>query len=205
MSEVGDATARALSLEPGQYVRLCVKDEGVGMSKAVLERATEPFFTTKPTGQGTGLGLSMVYGFAAQSGGAVNIKSEIGKGTAVTIYLPRHTGDMPAKTEDEDGAPVVVADVRKTILLVDDEVLIRMVVADQLEELGYTIIEAGDAKQAMKLVNEVGKIDLLLTDVGLPNGMNGRQLADAVLQAKPGSLSFSSPATRKRRYSTIVI
>ena len=185
-SEVSFATARALSLEPGQYVRLCVKDDGVGMSKAVLDRATEPFFTTKPMGQGTGLGLSMVYGFAAQSGGAVKIESEIGKGTAVTIYLPRHTGDMPAKAEDEDGAPALIADVRKTILLVDDEVLIRMVVADQLEELGYTIIEAGDAKQAMKLVNEVGNIDLLLTDVGLPNGMNGRQLADAVLQAKPG-------------------
>lgn len=169
-----------------QYVCLCVKDDGVGMPKAILERATEPFFTTKPTGQGTGLGLSMVYGFAAQSGGAFKISSEVGKGTTVAIYLPRYTGDMPGKTQDESGAPVAAADMRKTILLVDDEALVRMVLAEELENLGYTIVEAGDAHQAMKLLNEGGKIDLLLTDVGLPNGMNGRQLADAVLQAKPG-------------------
>lgn len=184
--DIQEVTARALSLAPGQYVRLGVRDEGTGMSKATMERATEPFFTTKPTGQGTGLGLSMVYGFAAQSGGAVDIKSELGKGTAVTIYLPRYSGDMPAKTEDDDETPVAVADVRKTILLVDDEALVRMVLAEELEDLGYTVLEAGDAQQAMKLINVVGKIDLLLTDVGLPNGMNGRQLADAVLQAKPG-------------------
>lgn len=86
----------------------------------------------------------MVYGFAAQSGGAVIIKSEVGKGTAVNIYLPRYTGDMPAKTDDDSETPVVVADVRKTILLVDDEALVRMVLAEELEELGYTIVEAGD-------------------------------------------------------------
>jgi PAS domain S-box-containing protein len=184
--EIDEVTATALSLVPGQYVRLCVSDDGVGMPKAILERATEPFFTTKPTGQGTGLGLSMVYGFAAQSGGAVNIKSEVGKGTAVTIHLPRYIGGVPAKIEDEVETQVAVAEVRKTILLVDDEALVRMVLAEELEDLGYTIVEAGDAQQAMKLINEVGKIDLLLTDVGLPNGMNGRQLADAILQATPG-------------------
>ncbi len=185
-AEIDEVNARRLSLEPGQYVCLCVKDDGVGMPKAILERATEPFFTTKPTGQGTGLGLSMVYGFAAQSGGAFKISSEVGKGTTVAIYLPRYTGDMPGKTQDESGAPVAAADIRKTILLVDDEALVRMVLAEELEDLGYTIVDAGDAQQAMKLINEGGKIDLLLTDVGLPNGMNGRQLADAVLQAKPG-------------------
>lgn len=177
---------RTLGLNPGDYVTLCVRDEGQGMPQDVLDRATEPFFTTKLTGQGTGLGLSMVYGFAGQSGGTMTIKSEVGAGTTVCLYLPRFHGTaIVADSEVADPAKTEAIHQKKTVLLVDDEVLVRMVVADQLDELGYTIIEAGDAGGALKQIDPTQKIDLLLTDVGLPGGMNGRQLADAVRQLRP--------------------
>jgi CheY-like chemotaxis protein len=172
-------------LEPGQYVSLCVSDTGTGMSADVIARAFDPFFTTKPIGQGTGLGLSMVYGFAGQSGGSVRIYSEIDKGTMICIYLPRHAGveqpDEPAPSLSE--APR--AHGGELILLVDDEPLIRMVAAEQLEELGYSVIEAADAQSALKILNSPSIINLLITDVGLPGGMNGRQLADAARVARP--------------------
>ncbi|WP_210251786.1 GAF domain-containing hybrid sensor histidine kinase/response regulator [Agrobacterium tumefaciens] len=112
-AEIANSERRALPLEPGQYVRLTVRDDGAGMSKSVLARATEPFFTTKPIGQGTGLGLSMVYGFAAQSGGAVAIESEVGTGTTVSIYLPRYGGDMPTNVEEDVATPVLPTEVKK--------------------------------------------------------------------------------------------
>lgn len=184
--QVAPTEAKDLGLMPGDYVTLSVRDYGQGMTREVLKRATEPFFTTKPIGQGTGLGLSMVYGFAGQSGGTMTIQSEVGVGTTVCLYLPRFHGPTSVDAHVEEPVTVEAIQQKKTVLLVDDEVLVRMVVADDLNDLGYNIIEAGDAASALKLVEPSKQIDLLLTDVGLPGGMNGRQLADAVLQMRPG-------------------
>lgn len=180
-----ERAARERGVEPGQYVSMCVSDTGTGMSQDVIARAFDPFFTTKPTGQGTGLGLSMVYGFAGQSGGAARIYSELGKGTMICIYLPRHIADG---IEEEVLAPDITAPVasgKTTILVVDDEPLVRMVAVEILEELGYSVLEAEDAPSALKILSARPDIDLLVTDVGLPNGMNGRQLADAVRSDRP--------------------
>ena len=175
-----ERASRQRGLLPGQYVSLCVSDTGTGMSPEIVERAFDPFYTTKPIGQGTGLGLSMVHGFAGQSGGTARIYSEIDKGTMICIYLPRHLGEEGL---DEDVAEVTIsprsAD-HETILVVDDEPLVRMVAVEILEELGYRVLEAGDGPTALKIMNSGQPIDLLVTDVGLPGGMNGRQLADAV-------------------------
>jgi len=181
-----ERAARERGLQAGQYVSLCVSDTGTGMPPEIIARAFDPFFTTKPIGQGTGLGLSMVYGFAGQSGGSARIYSEQGKGTMVCLYLPRHLGeateDAAPATEGED---VPRAHSSETILLVDDEPLIRMVGAEQLQELGYTVIEAAEAASALRILNSNRTIDLLITDVGLPGGMNGRQLADAAREQRP--------------------
>jgi PAS domain S-box-containing protein len=182
-----ERAARQRGLEPGQYVSLCVSDTGTGMDPDVIARAFDPFFTTKPIGQGTGLGLSMVYGFAGQSGGAARIYSEIGKGSMVCIYLPRHAG--VAETEDEalhSATNAPRAEGGETILLVDDEPLVRMLAVEQLEELGYSVIEAEDGPSAMRVLNSQRHISLLITDVGLPGGMNGRQVADAARVSRPG-------------------
>jgi signal transduction histidine kinase/CheY-like chemotaxis protein len=180
-----DRAAKERGLSPGQYVSLCVSDTGTGMTKDVIERAFDPFFTTKPIGQGTGLGLSMIHGFAGQSGGTVRIYSEVGEGTMVCIYLPRHIGDTEAQ-EDVEGEPIETRAVLggPTVMLVDDEPLIRMVTAEHLSDLGYTVIEAGDAHEALRLLDGQ-PIALLITDVGLPGGMNGRQLAEAVREHRP--------------------
>lgn len=179
-------TARARGLEPGQYVSLCVSDTGTGMTPDVVARAFDPFYTTKPIGQGTGLGLSMVYGFAGQSGGAVRIYSEVGKGTMICIYLPRHAAEADRDADlPKQQADAPRSDAGETILVVDDEPLIRMIATEQLEELGYTVLEAGDGPSALKILNSSRMIDLLITDVGLPSGMNGRQLADAARVTRP--------------------
>lgn len=182
-----ERAAKARDLKPGQYVSLCVSDTGTGMAAEVVERAFDPFFTTKPIGQGTGLGLSMVYGFAGQSGGAARIYSEPGKGTMICIYLPRHMGEVVEAGEAATD-PVVPAPAAggETILVVDDEPLVRMLVVEQLEELGYAVIEADDGPSAMRIIDSKQPIDLLVTDVGLPRGMNGRQLADAARHRRPG-------------------
>ncbi len=180
-----DRRARQHNMAAGQYVSLCVSDTGIGMTPDVVERAFDPFFTTKPLGQGTGLGLSMVYGFAGQSGGAVRIYSEVGKGTMVCIYLPRHLGDLAVQTAEETAQQPPRADQGQTVLLVDDEPLVRMIAAEALVELGYTIIEAGDGASALKILNSPQPIDLLITDVGLPGGTNGRQVADAARVSRP--------------------
>ncbi|QJQ01310.1 hybrid sensor histidine kinase/response regulator [Herbaspirillum rubrisubalbicans] len=181
-----DMAAMQRGVAPGQYVSLCVSDTGTGMSPEVVARAFDPFFTTKPTGQGTGLGLSMVYGFAGQSGGAVRIYSELGHGATLCIYLPRHLGEAGAEDlvlPEDSSAPALHGG--KTILVVDDEPLVRMVTVEVLSDLGYRVLEAEDGPTALKVLSAYPELDLLITDVGLPNGMNGRQLADAIRAPRP--------------------
>ncbi len=181
-----DRTARERDLLPGQYISLCVSDTGTGMAKSVIDRAFDPFYTTKPIGQGTGLGLSMVYGFARQSGGQVRIYSELDQGTMVCIYLPRHLGEgAPEEPAETQGALAPARD-GETVLVVDDEPTVRMLVVDALHELGYVAIEAADGAGGLKVLRSDARIDLLITDVGLPAGMNGRQLADAARTVRPG-------------------
>jgi CheY-like chemotaxis protein len=155
------------------------------MPPDVIARAFDPFFTTKPIGQGTGLGLSMVYGFAAQSNGAARIYSELGKGTMVCLYLPRFVGGATHEPQDETEI-VPSTEGNETILVVDDEPLVRMVAIDVLEEHGYRVLDAGDGPEALRMLRSDARIDLLVTDVGLPNGMNGRQVADAARELRPG-------------------
>jgi len=173
-----------LNVPPGDYVVLSVSDTGVGMEPEVMARAFDPFFTTKPLGQGTGLGLSMIYGFVQQSGGYVNLYSEPGHGTQVTIYLPRHLGVV---IDAEVDAPVSLLGkaTGAVVLVVEDEPPVRMVVVDVLSDLGYTVLEASDGRAGLHIVESMARVDLLLTDVGLPGGMNGRQLADASRQRRP--------------------
>ncbi|MDQ2183896.1 PAS domain S-box protein [Alcaligenaceae bacterium A4P071] len=191
-----DHAARALGVPKGDYVSLAVTDDGCGMTADDIARAFEPFFTTKPIGQGTGLGLSMVYGFAQQSGGMVRIVSRVGIGTTVQMYLPRRDADpeskRPSPAEAQPyaapspgaahaGTPVAQA----TVLIIDDEPAIRMLAAEVLEELGYATLQAEDGPSGMALLRSSAAIDLLITDVGLPNGMNGRQVADAAKVLRP--------------------
>jgi PAS domain S-box-containing protein len=173
-------------LPPGEYVSLSVSDNGVGMLPEIVERVFEPFFTTKPIGVGTGLGLSMIFGFAKQSDGQVRVHSEIGKGTSVTILLPRHSALDVGADAGTFNTPGPTAEIRKSVLVVDDEPLVRMLIVDVLEDLGCTVLEAGDGPQAMAIIRSEANIDLLVTDVGLPNGMNGRQVADAARELRRG-------------------
>jgi PAS domain S-box-containing protein len=177
--------------EPGESagtavpcVTLSVADTGTGMTPDVVARAFDPFFTTKPIGVGTGLGLSMIYGFAKQSGGQVEIDTKLGRGSTIRIHLPRHLASA--------STPVVEQAVREnhkiskgTVLIVDDEGMVRILVTDYLSELGYTMLAAEDALAALIILNSDVAIDLLITDIGLPNGMNGRQLADAARETRP--------------------
>ncbi|WP_267427223.1 PAS domain-containing sensor histidine kinase [Methylobacterium sp. GC_Met_2] len=177
--------AQKHGIPEGQYLSLCVTDTGTGMPPDVVARVFEPFFTTKPLGEGTGLGLSMIYGFAQQSGGQVRIYSEVGQGTTVCIYLPRHHGDGEAHEEAERTSDLPRSEQGETVLVVDDEPTVRMLVTDILEELGYTAIEAADSVTGLKVLQSDVRIDLLVTDVGLPGGMNGRQMADAARVNRP--------------------
>lgn len=179
-------TARAHDMAQGQYLSLCVTDTGTGMTPAVIAKAFDPFFTTKPIGQGTGLGLSMIYGFARQSDGHVRIYSEVGMGTTICIYLPRYYGDTLNEAREVPELPALTADTGETILIVDDEPTVRMLLTDVLTELGYRLIEAADSVAGLTLLRSAVHIDLLITDVGLPGGMNGRQMADAGREVRPG-------------------
>jgi len=176
--------ARERELPEGEYVTLCVTDTGTGMSPEVIERAFDPFFTTKPLGQGTGLGLSMIYGFVRQSGGQVHVHSQIGKGTTMCLYFPRHSGNA----EDGDDASVsgeaVEPGFGEVVLVVDDEATVRMLVTEVLLEAGYKTMEAPDGPAALRILQSGVRIDLLITDVGLPGGMNGRQVADAARELR---------------------
>uniref|UniRef100_UPI0035CA881E PAS domain S-box protein n=1 Tax=uncultured Sphingomonas sp. TaxID=158754 RepID=UPI0035CA881E len=168
-------------LEPGDYVLLSVSDTGTGMAAATIEKAFDPFFTTKPVGQGTGLGLSMIYGFARQAGGHVRIYSELGQGTTVKLYMPRFHGAVESDAEVRREAPRGAGE---TVLVVEDDPAVRMIVLEVLGELGYGAIEAADAPTAIPILKSDRRIDLLVTDVGLP-GMNGRQLAEVARQSRP--------------------
>ena len=174
-----EAAALERDLPPGPYLKLCVADTGTGMSADVIARAFDPFFTTKPMGQGTGLGLSMIYGFVRQSGGQVQIKSVPGEGTTLCLWLPRHYGDV-AEAAARAGPALVAAGAGETVLVVDDEPGVRMLVSEVLGELGYASIQAETGAEALELLATAPRVDLLITDVGLPGGMNGRQVADAV-------------------------
>ena len=170
----------------GEYLSLSVSDTGTGMPPEVVAKAFDPFFTTKPLGQGTGLGLSMIYGFAKQSGGQVRIHSEEGRGTTVTVYLPRHRGEADRDEVAPGGSLAPHAGIGETVLVVDDEPSVRMLVTDVLGDLGYTAVEAADGAGGLKVLQSDARVDLLVTDVGLPGGLNGRQMADAARVSRPG-------------------
>ena len=189
-AHLDDAYARAQGNEirAGQYIAVSVTDTGIGMSPEVIAKAFDPFFTTKPIGQGTGLGLSMLYGFIKQSEGHVRIYSEPGEGTTFKLYLPRYRGGaddgvgVGEAFEETSEAPR--AEAGETVLVVEDEATVRMLVTETLEELGYAAIEAVDGPSGLRILQSNVRIDLLVTDVGLP-GLNGRQLADAARVSRP--------------------
>ncbi|WP_246165001.1 response regulator [Pigmentiphaga aceris] len=178
--------AKALGLPAGAYVALCVSDSGVGMSPQVMAKAFDPFFTTKPIGQGTGLGLSMIYGFVRQSGGLAQIDSTPGVGTSVCLLLPRQA--LPADTADpQDPASIAPqAAPGERLLVVDDDASVRAIACELLKESGYMVLEAQDGMAAIDILQSDIPLDLLVTDVGLPGGMNGRQLANAARAVRPG-------------------
>jgi len=179
-----DRSARERDLSPGQYISICVTDSGNGIPKDIAARIFDPFFTTKPIGQGTGLGLSMIHGFVRQSGGQIRVYSEEGKGTTMCLYLPRYSGVVAA---DEEGADSTIESkgAGEIVLVVDDEPTVRMLIVEALDESGYRSIEAEDGPGALKILQSETRIDLLITDVGLPGGMNGRQVADAARLNRP--------------------
>ncbi|MFC5437201.1 PAS domain S-box protein [Rhodanobacter umsongensis] len=179
--------ANALDVPAGPYVCLRVTDTGSGMPPDVIARAFDPFYTTKPQGQGTGLGLSMVYGFARQSGGQVHIDSTPGHGTSVAIYLPRYEGpaEIDAPHDRTATAPEAEAGATGVVLVVDDEPTVRILVGEVLRECGYTTLEAGDASTGLRVLQSLAPVDLLVTDIGLPGGIDGRQLADRARLTRP--------------------
>jgi hypothetical protein len=182
-ARLDSVTADTPALSPGDYVCITVTDTGVGMSAEVAARAFDPFFTTKPIGQGTGLGLSMIYGFARQSNGHVTIDSKIGQGATVRLYLPRHRSDIAALQASAAGTAEYAA-TGETVLVIEDEPVVRGVVLEMLAEQGYRTLEAVDGPSSLKILRSDERIDLLVTDVGLP-GMNGRQVADQARESRP--------------------
>jgi PAS domain S-box-containing protein len=183
-ARIDSLTAETPALLPGDYICIEVADTGVGMSAEVAARAFDPFFTTKPIGQGTGLGLSMIYGFARQSNGHATIDSKLGRGTSVRLYLPRHDGDIAAShASAAKGAEHAATG--ESVLVVEDEPVVRGVILEMLHEEGYRTLEAVDGPSGLRILRTNGRIDLLITDVGLP-GMNGRQLADQARETRPG-------------------
>ncbi|MCS6762425.1 MAG: PAS domain S-box protein [Candidatus Devosia symbiotica] len=170
-----DTASHLDGLSPGDYVRLTVSDTGSGMSTAVRERAFEPFFTTKETGQGTGLGLSMIYGFAKQSGGLATIDSSVGQGTVVTIYLPRHRVE-PALVVDGVLGGMALAGAGQTILMVEDDERVRKLTVTRLVQLGYAVLSAGSGAEAIDMLAAGKPFDLLFSDVVMPGGMSGFEL-----------------------------
>ncbi len=181
---IDERSAKERDLAPGQYISVCVTDNGAGMTPEVIQRAFDPFFTTKPLGQGTGLGLSMIHGFVRQSGGQVRIYSEVGQGTTMCLYLKRFAGELEADEQPQEDDALEQGH-GETVLVIDDEASIRMLIGDVLGEAGYRVLEAEDGPSGLKILNSDARIDLLITDVGLPNGFNGRQVADAARQTRP--------------------
>ena len=177
--------AQAREVTPGQYICICVTDTGTGMSADTIAKAFEPFFTTKPIGQGTGLGLSMIYGFARQSEGYTKIYSEEGTGTTVKLYLPRYLGEANGVEEVPRLGDAHATDAGEVVLVVEDEPVVRGLIVETLSELGYYAIEAADGPKGVEMLQSRRRIDLLITDIGLP-GLNGRQVADAGRALRPG-------------------
>ncbi len=185
-SHLDDAfLARQCDVAPGDYVCIRVTDTGIGMPQDTIERAFEPFFTTKPIGQGAGLGLSMVYGFARQSEGHLTIHSKSGQGTTVELFLPRYRGEgepvAPAKKSPQASEKAGGA----TVLVVEDEAAVRELVVETLKNLGYVTLEAEDGPSGLGILESKRRIDLLITDIGLP-GLNGRKLAHGGRKLRPG-------------------
>jgi len=176
--------AQQRDVKPGHYVCICVTDTGTGMSRATMARAFEPFFTTKPTGQGTGLGLSMIYGFTRQSEGYALIYSEVGLGTTIKLYLPRFRGEDDLDAGERETVETPGTEAGEVVLVVEDEPVVRSLIVEVLSELGYRAIEAADGPSGLALLQQPGRIDLLVTDIGLP-GLNGRQVADGGRAARP--------------------
>jgi PAS domain S-box-containing protein len=179
-----ERAAHERDIPPGQYISICVTDTGTGIASDIADRIFDPFFTTKPIGQGTGLGLSMIHGFIRQSGGQIRVYSEADQGTTMCLYLPRYVG------EQCDEEPAIRTEIPEmgsgeTVLVIDDEPTVRMLIVDVLEEAGYTALEAEDGPAGIKLLQAGARIALLITDVGLPGGMNGRQVADAARELQP--------------------
>ncbi len=179
-----DRAGAERDLVPGQYISICVTDSGTGIPKDIVDRIFDPFFTTKAIGQGTGLGLSMVHGFLRQSGGQIRVYSEEGQGTTMCLYLPRFAG---ALDEDVGRNPTAISEMGagETVLVIDDEPTVRMLIVEVLSEAGYSALEAEDGPAGLKILETGARIDLLVTDVGLPGGMNGRQVADAARASRP--------------------
>jgi signal transduction histidine kinase len=194
-----EAYAQALAepVKPGQYVMIAVADTGLGMNRETMERAFEPFFTTKSFGKGTGLGLSQVYGFVRQSSGHVQIYSETGEGTTVKIYLPRASG-ADEQPEEMDRRGVIGGPFgAETILVVEDDDALRIYAVEVLSDLGYSVLAATNAAAALELIGRRDDIDLLFTDIVMPGGMNGRQLADEAVRQRPGlKVLFTTGYTR---------
>lgn len=186
VASAGFYVARQRIAAPGDYVVISVTDTGHGMDADVAEKAFEPFFTTKPIGQGTGLGLSMIYGFARQSGGFAEIDSQEGKGTTVRLYLPRNDDVIRPVVMSAPVPSAPMLDKELTILVVEDEPMVRALVISALQDVGYQTIEAFDGAGGLEYLRSDTRIDLLVTDVGLPGGLNGRQLADAGRLVRPG-------------------
>jgi CheY-like chemotaxis protein len=177
-------TTSQQDVSPGQYLTISVSDTGTGMPADVLAQAFDPFFTTKPIGEGTGLGLSMVYGFAKQSEGHVRIYSEVGAGTTVKIYLPHYTGEVEGEVPEVGLSEAHRAGAGETVLVVEDEPVVRSLILEVLADLGYQALEAVDGPSGLKVLESKERIDLLVSDVGLP-GLNGRQLADHARLMRP--------------------
>ena len=179
-----DRASTERELSPGQYISVCVTDSGTGIPKDIVDRIFDPFFTTKPIGQGTGLGLSMIHGFIRQSGGQIRVYTEEGHGTTMCLYLPRHLGALNAEQTEGSGT-IPEFGSGEVVLVIDDEPTVRVLIVEVLSEAGYTAIEAEDGPSGLKILNSQVHIDLLITDVGLPGGMNGRQVADAARSSRP--------------------
>jgi CheY-like chemotaxis protein len=176
--------AREFNVPEGQYVMNAVSDIGEGMSAEVMKQAFEPFFTTKAVGKGSGLGLSQVFGFIRQSGGHVSLYSEVGVGTTVKLYLPRYTGPESAQPTEGPVATLSAGSGSEIVLVVEDEERVRKNSVEALKELGYSVIDAEGPRQALSLIESGQQIDLLFTDIVMPD-MTGRQLAEKALQVKP--------------------